>query len=190
MKKALIFDPYAGNIAGAQKVTHNVIDIIANRYKVLVYVRERKSQHVEEHKKKSSCKIIPLEKNLSELFGKGTSDSDSKNGLTYKINALFTILFLNVFFLIEVLKNKPEIVYTYDPRGLILCGLFLKLTNVKLVWHLHGPINYSRLLKKLTVSIPDEIIVPSNYIKRSIQDVKKDAVVVYNGFDFEEVHKS
>ncbi|HHF3024452.1 TPA: glycosyltransferase family 4 protein [Vibrio parahaemolyticus] len=189
-EKALVFEPYTGFIAGAQKVTHNVIDILKTKYDVTLILRNSKSPNVDELKLKSKYKHIPFEFFLSKVFGRGSSDSRS-NGLAIKVGMLFLMAVLNVYVFINVLIYRPSLVYTYDPRGLILSGLLLKLLNTKLVWHLHGPINFGKTMNKILLSSPDIILVPSNYIKESINSGSYDSKikVIYNGFKIDLVDK-
>ncbi|MFA0030471.1 glycosyltransferase family 4 protein [Vibrio breoganii] len=185
MKKALIYDPYVGHIAGAQKVTHNVIDFIASEYEVLVFLRNVSSQHVDKLKEKHNYRYISFESLIGKAFGKGTSDSNINNGLLHKFILLLSIIFSNFLFAFEVIKSKPKIVYTYDPRGLVLCGLFLKWLDCKVIWHLHGPLNYNENFTKFLLSIPDKVVVPSRYIKDTIIKYRADVDVIYNGFEFD-----
>lgn len=191
MKEKILFvDPSLGNSAGSQKVAINIFDCLVERYDTSLIMRRGKSQHTDLLRSHSNSYVssvfyFPLERVIGKLIGKGSSDESKKNKFLFFIRLTFVLIVTNLFVLSMAIKLKPKFVYTYDPRGLVLSSLFLKLFGIKVVWHLHGELHYSSLMKKIIFSLVSKIIVPSEYINNQLNSNK--SVVLYNGFNYSSV---
>ncbi|PSW35290.1 hypothetical protein C9J21_02175 [Photobacterium phosphoreum] len=189
MKKVVIFEFFTGNIAGAQKVTLNIIPMLKEKYNVVIYQRLNDTLYSNTVKKFGDTKKIPFESLFTKVFGTGRFESNKKTKMD-KLYFILNVLFFNTFSLFHVIKEKPDYTYTYDPRGLVLSCLLLKLTRTKVVWHLHSKLSCSPKVAKIMMSFADEIIVPSENIKESLPLDNK-VKVIYNGFDLKrEIEKS
>lgn len=189
MKKVIIFEFFSGNIAGAQKVTLNIIPMLKEKYDVLIYKRSRDSIYNDELTKFGNNRSLPFENIFRKVFGTSNFESKKKT-LINKVFFVINVFLFNIYSLYHVVKEKPEYTYTYDPRGLVLSCLLLKLTKTKVIWHLHSKLSCSNKISKIMMSFVDEIIVPSENIKDSLPTDDK-VKVIYNGFDLErEIVKS
>ncbi len=183
MKKVVIFEFFTGNIAGAQKVTLNIIPMLKKKYDVIIYQRSNDTLYSNCLKKFGNNKKLPFESLFTKVFGTGRFESNKKTKMD-KIYFIFNVILFNIFSLFQIIKEKPEYTYTYDPRGLVLSCLLLKLTKTKVIWHLHSKLSCSDKVSKIMMSFVDEIIVPSENIKDSLPLDNK-VKVIYNGFDLE-----
>ncbi|SMY33253.1 Spore coat protein SA [Photobacterium malacitanum] len=181
MKKVVIFEFFTGNIAGAQKVTLNIIPMLKKTYDVVIFQRQNNTLYSDTVKEFGETKRIPCESLFTKVFGTGRFEGTKKT-LMDKIYFILNVLFFNVFSLFHVIKEKPDYTYTYDPRGFVLSCLLLKLTKTKVIWHLHSKLSCSDKISKIMMSFVDEIIVPSQNIKDSLPADDK-VKVIYNGFD-------
>ncbi|WP_283597654.1 glycosyltransferase family 4 protein [Photobacterium phosphoreum] len=185
MKKVVIFEFFTGNIAGAQKVTLNIIPMLKKKYDVVIFQRLNNTLYSDTVKEFGDTKKIPCESLFTKVFGTGRFEGTKKT-LMDKVYFILNVLFFNVFSLFHVIKEKPDYTYTYDPRGFVLSCLLLKLTKTKVIWHLHSKLSCSDKVSKIMMSFVDEIIVPSQNIKDSLPDNDK-VKVIYNGFDLKRV---
>ena len=181
MKKVVIFEFFTGNIAGAQKVTLNIIPMLKKKYDVVIFQRFNNTLYSDTVKEFGETKKIPCESLFTKVFGTGRFEGTKKT-LMDKFYFILNVLFFNVFSLYHVIKEKPDYTYTYDPRGFVLSCLLLKLTKTKVIWHLHSKLSCSDKVSKIMMSFVDEIIVPSQNIKDSLPLDNK-VKVIYNGFD-------
>ncbi|MCP4956120.1 glycosyltransferase family 4 protein [Photobacterium aquimaris] len=181
MKKVVIFEFFTGNIAGAQKVTLNIIPMLKKKYDVVIFQRLNNTLYSDTVKEFGDTKKIPCESLFTKVFGTGRFEGTKKT-LMDKLYFILNVLFFNVFSLFHVIKEKPDYTYTYDPRGFVLSCLLLKLTKTKVIWHLHSKLSCSDKISKIMMSFVDEIIVPSQNIKDSLPQDDK-VKVIYNGFD-------
>ena len=181
MKKVVIFEFFTGNIAGAQKVTLNIIPMLKKTYDVVIFQRQNNTLYSDTVKEFGETKRIPCESLFTKVFGTGRFEGTKKT-LMDKMYFILNVLFFNVFSLFHVIKEKPDYTYTYDPRGFVLSCLLLKLTKTKVIWHLHSKLSCSDKISKIMMSFVDEIIVPSQNIKDSLPADDK-VKVIYNGFD-------
>lgn len=185
MKKVLIIDPFCGSIAGAQKVTLNVIKFLQKKhYKLSIIARKKDSIHTKALNDFSIIGHLPLEFILKKVFGQGNFDNSKKNLFTY-LKIITSLIFCNLYCLYKAIKVKPDYVYTYDIRGLFVSCLLLKLFGFKVVWHLHGQLNYSSFLISCIQKICTKIIAPSHSVTEPFKD-RGIVKVIYNGFDFED----
>lgn len=189
MKKVVIFEFFTGNIAGAQKVTLNIIPMLKKKYDVIIYQRINDTLYSNCLKKFGNNKKLPFESLFKKVFGTGRFESNKKTKMD-KLYFIINVILFNFFALFQIIKEKPDYTYTYDPRGLVLSCLLLKLTKTKVIWHLHSKLSCSDKIAKVIMYFVDEIIVPSQNIKDSLPLDNK-VKVIYNGFDLErEVIKS
>ena len=182
MNKYLILEPFSSHFSGAQKVTRNVAGILgADHCKILI---RQSANNIEKHYDEFDRYYFPFERKLSLIFGKGNFDTlPMLNKLFLLFKYMFIVIMLNIYVVKICKESKIDCIYCYDPRGLILCFMFAKLFGISLVWHLHGELHISRFAQKFFSLFISRTIVPSNYIKDSI-DKAFNAKVIYNGFDF------
>lgn len=189
MKSILFFDFFSGNIAGAQKVTLNILEQLSDEFEISIFNRnEEGSLYGKKLRDKFKVYDIPFDRLISSVFGTGNFESSKKNIVT-KILFVLNVIFFNLMSCYKVLKIKPDYIYTYDPRGLILSFLLLKNFKAKKIWHLHGTLNCSSFIAKIFIYFSDVIIVPSEAIKNSLPKSNK-IIVIYNGFYFYESSKN
>lgn len=189
MKKILIFDFFSGNIAGAQKVTFNVIRMLEDNFILSIFNRPvKKSEHGRRLREKFNVNDIPCDRLISSVFGTGNFETSKKSILTILL-FFANIFILNVFSLLKVISEKPDYVYTYDPRGFILSFLFLRFFKTKKIWHLHGPLHCHKTIARALIYFTDVVIVPSKAIKDSLPKSNK-VTVIYNGFNFKDEERS
>lgn len=184
----LVVEPFSGNLAGAQKVTLNVIRSVEKKYDIQLIMRSKSSAIKAELEKINASKtFLPQEKLINKFFGTGNF---SFSGLSFFDRLqLFTVIFIiNFYILWQVVKLKPKYIYTYDPRGLLFCYLASFLTKSKLIWHSHSEISKNTKIFSFLLGGVYKVIVPSNKILSSLlplrQDKRNDIHLIYNGFDF------
>lgn len=181
MKNVLIIDTFSGNVAGAQKVILTLIDKFNDKANLQLIIRTSYSEHTSNLSKYNIIGYLPFEKCISKSFGQGFG-FNYFSFLIVIFSFLFSIISSNLYVLYKAIRSNPDFIYTYDPRGMILSCLFLRIFGFKVVWHQHGSIDNS-LLNKLFCILSSIIIVPSDAIKNNIHNKEK-VKVIYNGFDF------
>lgn len=182
MKKTLVVEPFSLHFSGAQKVTRNVAGIIGKENCHILF--RKNAENIERNYDGFSKSYFPFDHKLSLIFGKGNFDSlplVSKFILLLKF--IIVIICTNIHIVSLCKINKIKTIYCYDPRGLALCFMFSKLFGIRLVWHLHGELHFSKFTQKILSLFVSRTIVPSNYIKDSINN-DFEAKVIYNGFYF------
>ena len=179
-KKILFLEPFTGTCAGAQKVSLNVIKCLSTYFDISLIKRDANSSYDEQLTDYKVDGFLPNEKQLKRIYG--TGDFFKHLTLMKFITVLLTFITCNVYVFFKVLKVKPLYIYTYDPRGLFLGSIFLRLFGYKVIWHLHSELPKNKIIKWLMIVLCSEIIVPSKAIADSLGEVSK-VKVIYNGFD-------
>ncbi|MGP4987938.1 glycosyltransferase family 4 protein [Pseudoalteromonas nigrifaciens] len=179
-KKILFLEPFTGTCAGAQKVSLNVVKCLSTDFDLSLIKRNANSAYDEQLVDYKVDGYFPSEKHLKNIYG--TGDFLKHLTLFKCLTVIFTIIICNIYTVFKVLKIKPSYIYTYDPRGLLLGGLFLRLLGHKVIWHLHSELPKNKLIKWLMLVLCTEIIVPSKAIADSLGKATK-VRVIYNGFD-------
>ncbi len=184
MKSRLLFiEPFSGGCAGAQKVSLNVLEYLNTKFDLYVIHRDSNGSYEKNFINYKKTGVLPIESLLKKIFGSGDFFGNlSVINFSYFI---LSVLICNIYSLVKTIKLRPSYVYTYDPRGLLLSCLFLRLFRVRVIWHLHSELPKSKILKKLLISLCSRIIVPSEAIAKSFSDTDK-VCVIYNGFIFDE----
>ena len=185
-KKIFYFEPNSGQVSGSQKITLSVLKVLMeDDWDVSVFINPN-SQF---HSTLNELKDIRLYSFVCSRFLKknvGTGIFDSLN-LVGKIillmKSLFYLVYINFYCVYKCKSQGCKVVYLVDPRGLLLCGVFLKVFNIKVLWHLHGDLNLSDFLKSWLLRLSEIIVVPSTSIKEKIFSYPS-VRVVYNGFEF------
>jgi glycosyltransferase involved in cell wall biosynthesis len=188
MKKVLVIDGSAGMIAGAQKVTLNIVNILSNNGTNVELLIRSKNSMVKSEYSAFNHTFLWGEWLLSKVLSIGATANN--NGIIKKAISsfimLFAIIVTNIQVCFYIITNKPSHIYTIDPRGIILCGLACRLFRVKLIWHLHGELRVSNIVKKIFCFLASSIVVPSRAILNSLNSNEK-VTVLYNGFRFEDI---
>lgn len=181
MKKKILFvEPFTGSCAGAQKVTLNVIKFLNNKFNISLIKRKADSQYDSELIGYHVGGFFPCESLLKRVYG--TGDFFKNLSIMKFLIFVFTLVSCNFYTLFKALRLKPNYIYTYDPRGLFLGCLFLRITGFKVIWHLHSDLPKNKLLKGFMMLFCNEIIVPSKAISNSLGCYSK-VKVMYNGFE-------
>lgn len=183
--KLLVVD-ISSVIAGSQKVTKEVVKNFSNNdVSISVLVKERGGLYAELYKDFDSNRLV-FSGLINRYFGTGSFSLSNLNFLDYLL--LPFLLFCTNFQVLAISKFKSiNVIYCYDPKGIVVCGLFARLFKIKVIWHLHGKLNYPGKLSQLLLKLADDVIVPSNSIKNSLKPFMNDiskVEVVYNGFTF------
>ncbi|KJF88456.1 hypothetical protein [Photobacterium phosphoreum] len=79
MKKVVIFEFFTGNIAGAQKVTLNIIPMLKKKYDVVIFQRLNNTLYSDTVKEFGDTKKIPCESLFTKVFGTGRFEGTKKN---------------------------------------------------------------------------------------------------------------
>lgn len=182
MLDILVVEPFSGNISGAQKVTLNIIEMFNEKYSVGVISRKKEGKLKKRLDKYDVIGQLPFENIISAVFGLGNIVQRNKSFFFY-FKMLFVIFTCNMYCLYKAIYHRPKYIYTYDPRGLILSCLFMRLFGFKVIWHLHGKLNHSDKTIVFFKKLSSTILVPSYSIRNSFSD-KSSINVIYNGFDF------
>ncbi|ATY78192.1 hypothetical protein CVS41_14200 [Aeromonas veronii] len=184
MKNRLLFiEPFSGGCAGAQKVSLNVLEYLNSKFDLYVIHRDCNGSYEKNFINYKKAGVLPVESLLKKIFGSGDFFGNiSVRNISYFI---FTVLICNIYSLLKTVKLRPSYVYTYDPRGLFLSCLLLRLFRVKVIWHLHSELPKNKVLKKILILLCSRIIVPSKAIAKSFSDTDK-VCVIYNGFIFDD----
>lgn len=169
-------------MAGSQKVTMNVVKGFKDKGLKIKSLIRNQDNRVNDIYKENNPSFFILDKCLGKYFGTGNFNLSSLNVFS-KINLVLLIVIWNIQVIYCALKNRTKIIYCYDPKGIIVCGLFSKLLGFKIIWHLHGELKFPKKINKFLCKMATEIIVPSNYIKSEIASLS-DSTTIYNGFDF------
>lgn len=191
MSRVLFFEPYSGHFSGAQIVSLNVVKELNKKFDVDLLTRKKKSAIRKKFKDGVNGLVydLPFDSLFEQTMGRGDTDSGiniSKLGHILKL--LILIAGINIYMLFFLLYKKPKYLYFYDPGAFFLCGLISPLVRTKFIWHLHGPINYNRWIRKYIMCCCYKIIVPSLAIKDHVSDFTN-CEVIYNGFEFPKLNK-
>ncbi|WP_291972874.1 glycosyltransferase family 4 protein [Candidatus Symbiopectobacterium sp.] len=184
-KKILFLDAFSAKVSGAQKVAFNIFNsLIALDFDV-VTVHRCGSNPVADLYDGTSCEklCLPFEFFLKKIFGSGNFDGKTQFlKFFHIIKYFFFLILINLWVIYRTKQKKCNYIYTYDIRGLSLVCLFSKLFGIKVIWHLHGEIKNSFILKLIIKNSCYRIICPSEYIKNTIKN--DTASVILNGFYF------
>ena len=190
-KKICIVEPFGGEVAGAQKVTLNILDILKKNASVEVILRSSRGNIFEQYNKKNiNYSNFPFEKMFKASFGKANSFKKMLFFDFFKFS-LF-IFIINIYMVFKSLISKYNTIYTYDTRGLLVCFLVGAIFNKKLIWHSHGSLVANRHIYRFLFLFVDQILVPSRDTYNEIRNVlgsENKLKLIYNGFDFAEPNK-
>lgn len=178
--KILVLEPFSGSTAGAQKVTLNIMSMLESKRDVFLIKRNASKDYDLILNDFNVAGFFPLEKILSKVYGSG----DFFYNLTmFKLLMFFvTVVTCNIYVLFKAIKIRPSYIYTYDPRGLVLGCLLLRLFGFKVIWHLHSEIPKKRTIKTIVLLLCTRVIVPSTAVSKCLSSRK--VAVIYNGFHF------
>ncbi|ALO33663.1 hypothetical protein CMT41_02245 [Colwellia sp. MT41] len=177
----MFIESFTGTCAGAQKVSLNVIKCLSADFDVSLIKRNALSDYDDKLVDYRVDGFLPNENYLKKIYGSG--DFLKNLTLIKTFTVFFTFFTCNFYTLFRVLKLKPAYIYTYDPRGLFLGCLFLRIFGFQVVWHLHSKLPKNKFIKSLMMALCTKIIVPSKAIADSLNGGEK-VSVIYNGFDF------
>ncbi|OPH51548.1 glycosyltransferase [Vibrio campbellii] len=189
MKNKILITELSSVLAGSQKVTLNVIRNLKKMgFDIEVLLKEDDSLF-DGFYSEFSCSTYRLKNELSEFFGTGNFSFRNMSFFT-RVRFFFTVLFSNIQSIYIAKKKKCKTIYCYDPKGIFVSGLLAKFFNIKVIWHLHGRLNYPSLISKFMINAAHTIIVPSFAIRDQVLSLSGDRKqpkidVIYNGFDFE-----
>ncbi|MEZ9426547.1 glycosyltransferase [Vibrio lentus] len=188
MKNKLLVVDISSVKAGSQKVTKEVVDNFSiNDVSISVLVKERADLYEELYKGFDSNKLL-FSGLINRYFGTGNFSLSKLKFSDYFL--LPFLLFCTNLQVLLISKFKSiNVIYCYDPKGIVVCGLFARLFKIKLIWHLHGKLNYPNRVNKFLLNLANDVIVPSNSIKNSLKSFVSDlskVEVVYNGFIFDD----
>ncbi|MDC9596813.1 glycosyltransferase family 4 protein [Xenorhabdus anantnagensis] len=184
----ILFVDLSTIISGAQKVTLNIVSNLYKKNRKIHILCRKLDQGISKEYKTFSHKHYSHEHLIKSVFGTGNFSLKNTNFFN-KVKLIYLILILNIQTIYFTKRLKCNTIYCYDPKGLIASCLLSRLFKIKVIWHLHGELNYSHKLNRILCKIPDTIIVPSKYIQKSIRKYRF-SHVVYNGFDFNNKRKS
>ncbi len=182
-----ILDPYFGEVNGSQKVTLNLLKSLKeNGENPLSLICDSDSTYSDEIKSLTQNYFFkaPLASWVKNNVCSGKFDSLHPILKVMKfLSGAAAVFLINLQSLYFCLKNNVQVAYLVDPRAIVLCGLFLRIFGVKVIWHLHGELHFDRRIKKSLLGLCHVVIVPSDAIRNSLPYTDK-CHVVYNGFDF------
>ncbi|MCD9546751.1 glycosyltransferase [Photobacterium carnosum] len=187
-KKILVIEA-SSLLAGSQKVTLKILDSLSQRGFEIYAILKSDNELFDGYYKKFNTSRFVFNKIINKYFGTGDF-SLSRLKVSSKIILLFSILFSNIQVICLAKKNNISTIYCYDPKGIVLCGLFAKLFNIKVIWHLHGKLTFGERVNKFLLRLAYKVIVPSESISNNLAHLRNDLNVVYNGFDFSLKNKS
>jgi glycosyltransferase involved in cell wall biosynthesis len=186
MKNKLLVVDISSLLAGSQKVTLQVMKSYAEKNVELIVLLKERGELYNRFYKDFKNYQFSFHSLIQKYFGTGNFSFSKLHFYDYLILPL--LLFITNIQTIFIAKsNNVNVIYCYDPKGIIVCGMFAKIFNLKVIWHLHGKLNYPNALKKFLLSLATEVIVPSESIQDSISrfiQKPKQLEVVYNGFEF------
>ncbi|EOA8958029.1 glycosyltransferase family 4 protein [Vibrio harveyi] len=186
MRKVLVVEPFSSKVAGAQKVTYNVVHALrAQGNHVHVMCREGSNPVSAQYSDSGySMESLPFERQLARTFGSGSFDGASAvRKMFFLLSISMILLALNIWIVYRARRLKCSVIYTYDLRGLSFVFLFSKLLRIRLVWHVHGEIKLPNLIRSFMVFFCDVVVCPSKYIALGFSNTNK-VKTIYNGFEF------
>ncbi|ENG3801203.1 glycosyltransferase [Proteus mirabilis] len=186
-KKNILVTDLSTIVAGSQKVTFNIIDGLHDKGFNLHVLCRRKESDVKKFYSRYSKNYFILDNLIEVIFGTG-SFSLKKLSFFKKLKISFLVFMLNIQVLLTAIINKTKIIYCYDPKGIIASALFTKILGFKIIWHLHGELNFGKKINTILCNLSTKIIVPSQYIHEKIKEYK-DSTIIYNGFNFPPINK-
>ncbi|OKP08190.1 glycosyltransferase [Xenorhabdus thuongxuanensis] len=184
----ILFVDLSTIISGAQKVTLNIANNLHNKNRKLYILCRKLDTGISKKYEAYPHLYYSHEHLIKNVFGTGNFSLKNTKFIN-KIKLIYLITILNIQTIYFAKRLKCNSIYCYDPKGLIASCLLARLFGIKIIWHLHGELNYSHRLNKILCKIPDTIIVPSKYIQESIKKYRF-SHIVYNGFNFNNTKKS
>ncbi|HBI3648277.1 TPA: hypothetical protein K3891_003727, partial [Proteus mirabilis] len=159
-KKNILVTDLSTIVAGSQKVTFNIIDGLHDKGFNLHVLCRRKESDVKKFYSRYSKNYFILDNLIEVIFGTG-SFSLKKLSFFKKLKISFLVFMLNIQVLLTAIINKTKIIYCYDPKGIIASALFTKILGFKIIWHLHGELNFGKKINTILCNLSTKIIVPS-----------------------------
>ncbi|KJF91576.1 glycosyltransferase [Photobacterium leiognathi] len=186
--KRLLVVEASSLLAGSQKITLKIVDSLSDKGFEIYSLLKHDDSLFDGYYKRFNNHQFLMHKLLNRFFG--TGDFSIKNlSFQSKLLLFFSVFISNLQVIYTAKKHRIYNIYCYDPKGIILCGLFAKFFKLKVIWHLHGKLNFGNKINRFLLGMADEVIVPSCSIADNFINIRDDINVIYNGFEFKECDK-
>jgi glycosyltransferase involved in cell wall biosynthesis len=172
-------------LAGSQKVTLKILECIKKKNITIFSNLKSDFDLFGGFYKDLNPQRFFFHKSIDKYLGTGSFSFKELRKIDYLL-LIGIIIYSNMEVVLRAKKENINTIYCYDPKGILLCGIFSRIFKINIVWHLHGKLNFPNIINKFLLNCASEVVVPSYSVKKYLDKYNKEVKVVYNGFDFDD----
>ncbi|WP_230868047.1 glycosyltransferase [Iocasia frigidifontis] len=185
-KKIVFYETYYSSFTGAQQSLYWLLKGLNKDKFEPIVITPGKGELINKAKKIGiKAKVIKYSSNLNVFDGKIKGYSFLK-----KLFVLISLIRYNISFLKYLIKEKPDILYCNNLRGVLTIGILAKLLTIPLLWYVRIDTS-NGIFDKIGTRLADKIITISEGVRDIFDEkyLKKKAYkfeTIYTGFNLKE----